>query len=217
MTWWKLGRRHKEERLAALDEYRQLRRIATEDVTVLGEQIADLHVETLGDQLDDEARSHYQWALDGYERAKAALAAAETVEAVVALDELLDRARYERVCVIALRDGEDLPARRGPCFFNPQHGPSRSSTAWTPPGGVERQIEVCNSCSQRLAGGLSVDMRMIRVGDRYVPSWEAGGARLRDIRAASHVHGGHAPHTAAHIAEAELRAGLDNLPGPYGF
>lgn len=209
-------RRRKEAQLAALDDFRQLRRIASEDVTVLGEQVADLHVETLTDELDDAAHRHYQQALDGYERAKAVLSAARTSEEVVALDAVLDQARYDRACVLALRDGEPVPERRGPCFFNPQHGPSRSLTAWTPPAGVERQIEVCNSCAQRLAGGLAVDVRLVRIGDRHVPWWQTGATNLHDMARTAHVHSGHAPHTSAHLAEAQARASMGGASGVGG-
>lgn len=212
-----LGRR-KQARLRAMEDFRHLRRIATEDVTVLGEQLAELHVETLTDELDADALRHYRQALDGYERAKEALAAAEDVEQVSALDELLAEARFQQACVLARRDGEPLPERREPCFFNPQHGPSRTVTGWTPPGGVERQVEVCNACAQRLAGGLAVDQRLIRVGDRHVPWWQARGMASGGASRA-HVHDGYAPMTAAHLAEATTRSVMSrsNITGGFGF
>jgi hypothetical protein len=42
VTFW---RRRKEGRLAMLEEYRQVRRLVAEDITVLGEQLSSLHVE----------------------------------------------------------------------------------------------------------------------------------------------------------------------------
>lgn len=213
MRGW--SRRRRESELVAQEEFRHVRRMAAEDVTVLGEQLAELHVETLTDDLGHEATRHYQQALDGYERAKSALDAATEAEQVGAVDAELREARYQRACVLALRDGEPLPERRGPCFFNPQHGPSRTEVSWAPPQGVERQVEVCGSCTQRLSGGLAVDVRLVRVGDRYVPWWQSGAANPHEaVRA--HVHGGHGDSTSAHAAEAQARAGqsgINNLGG----
>lgn len=210
-----LRRRRREAELVALDEFRHVRRIAAEDVTVLGEQLAELHVETLTDDLGHDARRHYQQALDGYERAKSALDAAGGADQVAAVDDVLREARYQRACVLALRDGEPLPERRGPCFFNPQHGPARTEVVWAPPHGVDREVEVCGSCAQRLAGGLAVDVRVVRVGDRYVPWWQSGATNPHEaVRA--HVHDGHSASTSAHAAEAQARAGqsgANNLGG----
>jgi hypothetical protein len=168
-------RRRREERLAELDRWRTARRLMDEDVTVLGEQVAELHVDTLSDDLDPVARDHYRRALEGYDQAKHLLAASGTAEDVVAIEQVVADARWHRAAVIAVRDGEPLPARREPCFFNPQHGPSTQDVEWTPPGGTPRTIAVCASDARRLAGGEAPDVRMVRVGDRWVPWHEAGG------------------------------------------
>lgn len=148
-----------------------------EDVTVLGEQVAELHVDTLSDDLDPVARDHYRRALENYDQAKHLLAAGESAEDVLAIEQVVADARWHRAAVIAVRDGEPLPARREPCFFNPQHGPSMKDVEWTPPGGTPRTIAVCASDARRLVGGQAPDVRMVRVGDRWMPWHEAGGIR----------------------------------------
>jgi hypothetical protein len=175
---WGLRRRGKEEqRLAEREEFRQLRRVIVEDVTVFGEQLVGLHVETLTTELDTAMRDDYQRALDRYEDAKSALSAAEDAAAVSAIEPLLNDGRFHLACVLARRDGEPLPERREPCFFNPQHGPGVADVSWAPREGVPRMIPVCGADARRLEQGIDPDVRLIRVGDRYVRWYEAEAAR----------------------------------------
>ena len=171
MVWFLRAR--KERRLAAMEEFRQARKLIDEDVTVFGEQLSDLHVETLTTTLDRDMRADYQRALDLYEDAKSALQQARTAPAVLEIGEVLDEGRFRLGCVLAARDGIEPPTRRDPCFFNPQHGPAATDVAWTPPGGVERKVPVCRSDANRLAHGEQPAVRLVRAGDRYVPWYEA--------------------------------------------
>lgn len=168
-------RKRREEELAAADRWRVARRLMNEDVTVLGEQLAELHVDTLGDDLDPTAHDHYRRALENYDQAKQLLAASETAEDVVAVEQVVADARYHSAAVLAVIAGEPLPTRREPCFFNPQHGPAMQDVAWTPPGGVERTIAVCAADVRTLAAGDEPLVRMVRIGDRWVPWHLAGG------------------------------------------
>ncbi|NYD40881.1 hypothetical protein [Nocardioides panaciterrulae] len=166
-------RARQERRLAALEEFRQARKLIEEDVTVFGEQLTDLHVETLTTELDQAMREDYQRALDLYERSKTGLRDAQETSEVTAVEDVLHDGRFHLACVLARRDGEALPERREPCFFNPQHGPSVQDVAWTPPGGVEREVPVCRSDLRRITGGEDPEIRLVRVGDRYVPWYAA--------------------------------------------
>lgn len=173
-------RDRRERRLLELDRFRQARRLAEEDVTVFGEQLSELHVETLTDDLSPQAQQDYQRALASYDAAKLALARAETTAtaaAVVEVQEPLEEGRFRHACVLARRDGDPLPTRREPCFFNPQHGPGVEDVEWTPPHGVARQITVCRADLNRLTAGEQPDVRMVRVGDRYVPWYAAERTR----------------------------------------
>ena len=146
-------RKRREQELAALDRWRLARRLMDEDVTVLGEQVAELHVDTLADDLDPAARDHYRRALEHYDQAKHLLAASRTLDDVVAIEQVTADARYHRAAVIAVRDGDPLPERREPCFFDPRHGPSMQEVEWTPPGGTARTIGVCAADARRLSVG----------------------------------------------------------------
>jgi hypothetical protein len=220
--------KRKERRLAALEEYRQVRRLVAEDVTVLGEQLSDLHVETLTTGLDGDMRHDYQRALDLYEDAKAALSAAEDSPAVREVEPLLDEGRFHMACVLARRDDAPLPTRRDPCFFNPQHGPAFTDVLWTPPHGAERRIPVCSIDASRLDEGEQPDLRMVRVGDRFVPWYAAEPLKPWGAFSSAAASGGHRGHligtrdygladmaaTEAHMRSAA--SGSSGLSGPFG-
>ena len=121
-----LAQRQQRE-LGALEAFRVNRKIADDDVTVFGEQVAELHVDTLATNLDADMRDDYQAALDSYEKAKQRLEAATTAEDVAEVTKVLVDGRFARARVLARRDGQDLPQRRDPCFFNPSTVP-RSRT-----------------------------------------------------------------------------------------
>jgi hypothetical protein len=207
---WILGRR-RERRLAVLDEFRQLRRVADEDVTVFGEQLAELHVDMLTTELDRDMRSDYQVALDHYERAKAALARAGDAAAVRGVDPVLEAGRFHLACVLARRDGDDLPQRRDSCFFNPQHGPAVTDLAWTPPGGVERRVPVCGADARRLEVGEPPDVRLVRVGDRFVPWFQVERERGLLLASFGPMAVGGVPKYV--MLEADINRTRNNTPG----
>ncbi|SFH73369.1 hypothetical protein [Nocardioides psychrotolerans] len=175
-------RQRRQDRLFQLELARVQRRLVDEDVTLFGEQLSDLHVETMTTELDEDMRVDYQKALDLYEQAKQRFhrEATEATEAtgaeLVAVGSLLEEGRFRRACVLARRDGSELPARLPPCFFNPQHGPSVSELGWAPPGGVERAVPVCRRDLNRMRDNLMPDLRVVRIGGHYVPWYAAGSA-----------------------------------------
>ncbi|WP_344304477.1 hypothetical protein [Nocardioides bigeumensis] len=212
---WRSNRREAE--LVERAQFRWARKVATEDVVALGESLAALDD---GVASSETTAPHWHQALDGYERAQETLDAADDLAALDRVASLLVEARFQRACLVALRAGEPLPVRRDDCFFNPQHGPAMTDVAWTPEGGVERSIEVCNSCARRLEAGEPVDQRVVRVGDRYVAWWEVGPGSVREKRMAgysAHVKDGHAWHSSAHAAEAATRSGLSGTNGLGGW
>jgi hypothetical protein len=168
------GRRSKEERLAALDAFRHVRRAADEDVTRFGEELVQLHVDTLTTPLDEGSREDYQRALDAYEQAKARLATAESATEVSEVTRVLARGRWSHACVLAVRDGAPRPVRHEPCFFDPAHGPADHDVEWAPPGGVPRVVPVCFRDLERLTTGEQPEVRLVRLGNRRV-AWFASG------------------------------------------
>lgn len=218
MAWnpFRRARDAREEKLDALDRWRVARRLAEEDVTVLGEQLAELHELTLGDALDDDAAHHYGRALEHYEQAKEAMRTSGSVEDVLAAEQVVADARYHRAAVLALRAGEALPARREPCFFDPRHGPSTTDVQWAPPSGVERTVAVCASDARRLAGGEVPEIRMVRVGDRWVPAHEAGGIRSAVERHRNLLDDRSTSHNRKNLAEAYHNQAINGVNGPGG-
>lgn len=206
-------RRRREEELVTKDRWRVARRLVDEDVTVLGEQVADLHVDTLADDLDDETRHHYRSALEHYDQAKHLLSGSETFEEVLAVEQVVADARWHRAAVLALRDGEPLPPRREPCFFDPRHGPSMQDVEWAPPGGTPRTVGVCAADARRLEAGEKPLERLVRVGDRWVPWHLSAGAQGVDGAVSHYLAQGHGVHVQQAIAEAHLGTVGDNIGG----
>src|SRR5699024_7778970 len=113
---------------------------------------------------------------DAYESAKAAVAAAREPDDIRHVTEILEDGRYAISCVRARVDGEPLPTRRAPCFFDPRHGLSVGDVSYTPPGGVARDVPACQLDAERVRSGADPDVRKVMVGPQRVPYWEGGRA-----------------------------------------
>lgn len=202
-------RERREAHFIEREAFRAAKRLAREDVLVLGEDVAGL---ALPADASHEVREHHRFALEGYDRAKQLLDAADSADDVDRLDEVLQEARWELAAVRALEAGEPLPPRRGPCFFNPQHGPAVTSLLWSPPGGSERRVEVCRNDELRLETGADPDHREVRIGDRHVPWWQAPSpAILSSMPLAQSAETEHGPLVTAALAEARVRSAMNGI------
>lgn len=151
-------------------------KVADEDVTRFGEELQRLDTEMLVTPLDEPMRQDYQRALDSYEAAKDTLRQVKEPDDLKHVTERLEDGRYAAACVLARRNGEPLPVRRPPCFFNPAHGPSTNDVEWAPPAGVPRPVPVCSADADRVAQGAEPDIRTVPQGYGRVPYWQAGPA-----------------------------------------
>lgn len=164
----------RDDRRRRAEELEQVRQVADEDVTVFGDQLRRLG-DTVGDRtLDDDARNDYQTALDAYERAKWDAPRLQHIDEISALVDTLATGRYAMVCVRARLAGEPVPELRVPCFFNPQHGPSARNIRWTSPRLGTRRVPACTRCAHQVAAREKPEVRMVHLGSRNVPYWEAG-------------------------------------------
>ncbi|CAA9366128.1 MAG: putative membrane protein [uncultured Nocardioidaceae bacterium] len=152
------------------------RRAAEEDVTRFGEELQRLDLDVQMAGVDEAMLQDWQRALDSYESAKRSLELVQMPEDVRHVTTALEDGRYAVACVRARRDGQPLPVRRPPCFFNPSHGPSTTDVDWSPPGGQARRIPVCGADADRLAQGAEPDIRTVPQGAGRVPYWNAGPA-----------------------------------------
>ncbi|MFJ6748653.1 MULTISPECIES: hypothetical protein [unclassified Streptomyces] len=172
-----IARRNKQKRAeaerAALDD---LRVVVDEDITAFGEELDRLDFSPGEAGADDAMRADYSHALDAYENAKSAMGKAEHPGDVKAVTEALEDGRFSLATLAARREGEPLPERRLPCFFDPRHGPSVADVQWSPSGGTERTVPVCAADKTRLDEGHEPMARTVRTpyGDR--PYWDAGPA-----------------------------------------
>ena len=166
-------RKELERREAELDPVRKL---AFEDITALGVELQDFDLEVAGHELDAGANADYQRALDAYESAKTAGDRIAVPEDIKHITTILEDGRYAMACVRARVAGEALPTRRPPCFFDPRHGMSVRDVAYTPPGGVERDVPACALDAERVEAGAEPDIRQVMVGAQRVPYWQGGRA-----------------------------------------
>ena len=127
--WREQAALRREERA----ELEGVRRLADEDVTVLGEQLQRLEREVERRELDEPTRVDYQAALDAYESAQRAVPRIRRSDEISKITDTLSSGRYALACVQARVAGRPVPELRVPCFFNPQHGPSVKDVTWNQP------------------------------------------------------------------------------------
>lgn len=171
---WLWDRRtlHREE----ATELEGVRRLADEDVTLLGEELLRLDGEV--GRLDAEGRADYQRALDAYESAQRLVPRLAHADEVSRVSDTLSTGRYAVACVRARLAGRPLPELRVPCFFNPQHGPSVRDVVFTPRRRGTRTVPACARDAARVEAGQEPDVRMVTIGSRRVPYWEGGRAYM---------------------------------------
>lgn len=170
------GYSRQRRRRRAAEELAQAKIATEEDVVKLGEDIAQLDLDVRNTDLDPDARIDYARALDSYDASKQALNRASRPDELRDVTSALEDGRYAMACVRARLDGQPVPERRPPCFFNPQHGPSVTDTYWAPAAGTPREVPVCAADMERLRRGEDPDARQVLVDGVRRPYWEGGRA-----------------------------------------
>ncbi len=151
--------------------WQAVRRVADEDVTGLGRQIAETPVP---ESLDPEAAADFDNALGSYERAKDALAAAAHPDDLQWVSRSLDDGRFALARLEARQRGGALPSRRPPCFFDQRHGLAVGDASWAPEGGAARDVPVCAACQADLADGRDPQARLVPTVEGPRPYYDAG-------------------------------------------
>jgi hypothetical protein len=166
-------RRRRQRKRQELEEVKQ---VANEDVTRLGEDIAALDLDVGAADVDEATRADYRHALESYDLAKAALNRATSPEEMAGVTTALEDGRYAMTSVRARLAGQPVPERRLPCFFNPQHGPSVEDVPWAPPGGAQRLVPACAADADRVRTGMMPETRQVYAGGQWRPYYDAGPA-----------------------------------------
>ena len=156
------------------EELDALRVVVDEDITAFGEELDRLDFHPAEPGADDAMRLDYERALDAYERAKSLMGSARRPPDVRPVTEALEDGRFSLATLDARRKGAPLPERRGPCFFDPRHGPSVTDAQWAPPGGERRTVPVCAADAARLADGEDPMSRTVETAGGPRPYWDAG-------------------------------------------
>ncbi len=166
-------RRQRERETAQLNE---VRIALDQDITAYGEELAALDIDVRSDAVPEEAQDEYAKALDLYEHAKSTADRAEKPDDLRPVTTTLEHGRWLLACVRARVNGEEIPERRPPCFFDPRHGPSVTDVTWAPDGGVPREVPACPADAIRVQEGRAPDSRLVRVNGEERPYWEGGPA-----------------------------------------
>lgn len=170
-----------DRRRAAADLVR-VRRLAEEDVAVLGGQLRRLGLEVTGRRLDVATRHDYQVALDAYETAARQASRLRDADGINTLTEILATGRYSVACVRARIAGLAVPERRVPCFFNPQHSSSTRDVEWTPPRQGTRRVPACTQCAARVAARERLEVRALTGRTKTVPHGDTAASLARARR-----------------------------------
>ena len=83
---------------------------------------------------------------------------------------------------------------------------------WTQRG----MVAVCAADARRLQGGEPPLIRMVRVGDRYVPSHEAGSVEVVLERYQGLHHERPTSRNRKNMVEAGIRQAINGISGPSG-
>ncbi len=150
-------------------------------------EITDL-VNASSDTQDDtylrEASATYTTADDSF-------AAANDLNALEALSDRLDEARWQLDAAAAIVNGKPVPVRppkeqRYVCFFDPTHQNATETAQITTPAG-SKTVQVCAIDAEKLRRGTQPQPRMMDVGGRRVPapmaprSYGGGGFDWLDV------------------------------------
>jgi hypothetical protein len=168
-----LGARSRRRKAARMLEDR---RAALEPlVDGLATQITEIgpEVEAAG-AAADAARPDYEAALTAYGEARDALPRAADEGAVKLAALKLEAGLRAAARARAALDGKpppapDAPLLEGLCTFDPKHGRAITTAAVSGPSGRLEEVPVCAECRDRLAGGVTPDVRTVAVGGRPVP------------------------------------------------
>jgi hypothetical protein len=166
----------RRKRRAEADRLATVRRVVEADLDSLEAQLRRLRQDLSGQDIDNDARASLQRAVDAYDTGAAAVKALAVLDDARPVAEALCAGRLaiarerDRVAGIPPRD-------RPPCFFDPTHGPSVTTVAWTPPPAtIPRRVPACESDAARLAGGAQPEVLEVTVGAERVPYWQGGTA-----------------------------------------
>jgi hypothetical protein len=154
-------------------ELEEVKRVARDDLVALGDDIRALDVDVAMPNASQDAKDHYNQAVEIYEKAEQAFDRARRPEDLRPVSGELARGRFEMQVAAALLEGKPAPERRAPCFFDPRHGPSVRMVAWAPDGGVPRPVPACAADADRVERGLDPEVREIDAAGRRVPYWSA--------------------------------------------
>lgn len=167
---WRPIRRRRQQ------ELKEAKRAAQDDLIALSTGVTD-HEADLSIRSHPDAAAEQAAALTAYEQGTAALDAARRVRDMGAVSRAIAEGQYHLASARALAAGQDRPARRPACFFDPRHGMSVRDVLWAPSdGGPAREVPACYDCARQVEQGIEPELRRVEVQGQRVPYVNAGFA-----------------------------------------
>lgn len=126
---------------------------------------------------NDEAIDLYRSASITYNEVSEAVGETDNLLELAALNDKVDRARWQLEAAQAMAEGRPVPPEPEPekpaaCFFDPTHKSGTEECTITTSAG-DKEVRVCRRCADQLERGESPEPRMIDVGGRRVPAAKA--------------------------------------------
>lgn len=172
VVWWAM-RRSKKDQGESIEGARaeikaQLDAMAN---TIL--EIGD-HVAASDSREDNE---YFRQASATFAEASEQYEGAGDLDALEAISDRLDEARWQLDAATAIVEGKPVPPRpekeeRHVCFFDPTH-PDAKETAVLDTAAGKREVRVCEADAERLRRGEKPEPRMIEVDGRRIPAPQA--------------------------------------------
>ena len=151
-------------------ELAEVKAAAHDDLIALADDVQKLEQPV---EANAKAKQEYTLALDSYDKASGSYDRATQPRQLEGVTSALEEGRWHMSAAQALLDGQALPERRPPCFFDPRHGPSARDVEWAPPGGTPRKVPACEADAQAVERGAEPTSREVMTGGRMVPYWNA--------------------------------------------
>jgi hypothetical protein len=167
---WRPIRRRRQQ------ELKEAKAAAQDDLIALSSGVTD-HDADISIRSNPEAAAEQAAALNAYERGTTALDAARRVKDMGSVSRAIAEGQYHLASARALAAGEEKPARRPLCFFDPRHGMSVRDVLWTPSdGGPPRPVPACVDDARKVEQGIEPEMRTVEVRGAPVSYVNAGFA-----------------------------------------
>jgi hypothetical protein len=158
---------------AAGSSFGDVRALAEGDVADLDREISALEPQATAAGAPRAAGEDLRAAAQARDRAQEALRRVRGADDLAAVSQAVEEGRYDLTSARARLSGQEPPARRPPCVFDPRHGPSVRDVEWAPDGAEPRMVPACALDAARVERGEEPETREVDVAGRRMSYFNA--------------------------------------------